>query len=84
MIAGKSLPLRRSIQPALHQGHFDPSIFTLSSIASANYELFAHFCNVDPLFSSLYELFAQKHPGRGVGHKNATTKRCAQKDENII
>jgi hypothetical protein len=32
-------------------------LFALSAMFSAKYELFALFCNVDPLFSSLYELF---------------------------
>jgi len=40
-----------------------PRPVQLSRMFSAKYELFAPFCNVDPLFSSLYELFAQKHPG---------------------
>jgi hypothetical protein len=50
---------------------------------SAKYELLHAFFNAGPLFSSLYELFAQKHRGyRGPSHD--ANKRCAQKDENII
>ena len=56
----------------------------LSPMFSAKYELFAPFCNVDPLCSSLYELFCAKTPGVGGGYKNAAVIRCARKDENII
>jgi len=30
---------------------------------SVKYELLYSFCNAGPLFSTLYELFAQKHRG---------------------
>jgi hypothetical protein len=42
------------------------SKFELSTMFSAKYELFALFCNVHPLFSSLYELFCAKTSGVGV------------------
>jgi hypothetical protein len=138
MIAEKALPLSRSLQSALHQELLDPSVSSLSSIASTKYELFAtsfqhlpfvfislqtlcakprrcgtsqrpewalsysadsiyhhlqvlglssmfsvqyelfaHFCNADPLFSILYELFAQKTPGVGYTHKNPRTQSRA-------
>jgi hypothetical protein len=39
--------------------------FALSAMFSVKYELFVLFCNVDPLFSPLYELFCAKTPGVG-------------------
>jgi hypothetical protein len=49
----------------------------LSPMFSAKYELLYTFCKARPLFSSLYELFAQEHPGWGEGGKNSANKRCA-------
>jgi hypothetical protein len=48
---------------------------------SAKYAFFALFCNVDPLFSSLYELFRKNTRGGG---SIASKMLYAQKDENII
>ena len=50
---------------------------SLSAMFSAKYELLYTFCNARPLFSSLYELSRQKHPGWGEGVKNSANKRCA-------